>query len=129
MQNTKHLLKASGFASMDELVEFMENFSLNLGEDTQEEPDKNSPAPTSGKAVIAISVEIARVLITLVDAKEKSGNRLQGHAGHWAEFGELLFKYLEDDQENQLEALDLLEQAQALGPLHSLDELIYEKPQ
>lgn len=33
MQNTKHLLKASGFASMDELVEFMENFSLNLGED------------------------------------------------------------------------------------------------
>lgn len=114
---------------MDELVEFMENFSLNLGEDIWKEPDKNYSTPTSGKAVISISVEIVRVLITLVDAKEKTGNRLQGHAAHWAEFGELLFRYLEDDPENQLEALDILEQAQALGPLHSLDELIYEKLQ
>jgi hypothetical protein len=126
MQNTKHLLKSSGFTSMDELVEFMENFSLHLSENVKQNPKSHSCSPKQCKAVISISVEIARILITLTEAKEQNHKKLHGQAAHWAEFGTLLFSYLEEDPENQLEALDLLKQARSLGPLHTLDELIYE---
>lgn len=128
MKGSKHLLRASSFNSMGELDAFLEHYTINFMPTQHPTSISTAQEGNPAKAVISLNIEIARILVTITHAKITNGSKLNAKAEHWASFSQLLINYLENDPDNQLEALDLFDQAKKLGPIEGLERVIYEHP-
>lgn len=120
LKGSPYLLDASGFNSMGQLESFLELNCLAIPDRDIESRDQS----TTDKALVNIDPVIARAIVTLTSACPP-GKKLNSKAQHWADFSQCLLSYLNSDPENNLEILELIDYAKALGPDPSIEEFIY----
>ncbi|MGC6830397.1 hypothetical protein ACP0H4_24315 [Pseudomonas aeruginosa] len=126
MKDSPYLLESSGFRTMSELDSFLEQNTIRFPQHLNEpQPQNNKPKPEN-KTLIALNIQIAQILLSILKSKGEGIRPLNAKAEHWAEFAHHLLSFLKSDNENHLEALDILERAEELGPLQGLEDIIYE---
>lgn len=120
MKSSDYLLEATGFASPLELAEFLENHVLpNLDKAGSAEPIESG---VTSRVLISLSISSARILLALYEHREDQA--ISPIAAHWSTFSSHLLSYIQSDEENNLEALEVFRLAEELGPLDNIESVL-----
>lgn len=99
LQDSPHLLEASGFASMDELDQFLSEHALQQVPVHLLPLENRHDIQTPDKVVFGVSLGVLQVLWSLVIAVSTDEESACGRAIRWAHIGRQLFNHLESQKE------------------------------
>ncbi|MBH3431297.1 hypothetical protein [Pseudomonas citronellolis] len=126
MKDSPYLLESSGFRTMSELDSFLEQNTIKFPNSFNDPQSHNSKLKPKNKTLIALNIQVAQILLSILKSKGENIRPLNARAEHWSDFAHHLLLFLKSDVDNHLEALDILNRAEALGPLQGLEDVIYE---
>ncbi|MDT4835734.1 hypothetical protein FQZ97_694080 [compost metagenome] len=125
MKDSPYLLESSGFRTMSELDSFLEQNTIKFSQSLNEPQFNKSKLKPENKTLITLNIQVAQILLSILKSKGETIRPLNTKAEHWADFAHHLLSFLKSDNENHLEALEILNRAEELGPLLGLEDIIY----
>lgn len=129
MKDSRHLLRASGFSSINELHEFLGVHALKEVPESLSDPEtKSKTHKSSSKIYIAVNQEILVALISLQQSICNAAHpeKVNAQAIFWAKLGQLTIAKIEEGNDFSLK--QHLISAQSSLNTSGMESLIYELP-
>lgn len=129
MKDSRHLLRASGFSSINELHEFLGTHALKEVPESLSDPEmKNKHQKSSSKIYIAVNEEILVTLISLQQSvcNAEHPDNVNAQARYWAKLGQLAVDKIEEGNDFSLKQ-HLIAAKNNLNT-SGMENLIYELP-
>ncbi|TCS37902.1 hypothetical protein EDC30_103194 [Paucimonas lemoignei] len=128
LKDSKYLLKATSFASMAELHEFLTNHALRKIPDSffnqEEKPDKPKDQP--GELLIGVSPGILTALASLKIAVSNAHSRPSGKAVYWSEIATQVIDHIESEKCKREDLKGYLTTALQEANPKAMESIIYE---
>lgn len=126
LEESEYQLQASGFKSLGELHEFLNNNSINFG--PLKGPSNPLPPTNNSKVVIRVNEEILVTLIHLKKTVDAATSLVSGKARYWSEISEKILAYIESDSCLRPDLKDMLDLAKGQRIEIDWTGFIYEQP-
>jgi hypothetical protein len=127
MKDSKYLLDATDFNSMDELDRFLKEHALRaLPEDagSQTSSVEKTPGALESEIVISLDERVLAVLLSLKMTVDKVGLRAGGTALYWSEFATKVAAHIESDDFADPYVRNCLEKARGLANQQQFEGLV-----
>lgn len=127
MKESDFLVEASGFSSMDEVDQFLQNHALRpfAASQAQGEFDDQSAQANAQEIVFGLSAGILTILLSLVQAVDRAKKEVNKRAHFWAELGRHLVSHIEASQSDRPDLLSYLKTAREKANPDLMEQMVY----
>ncbi|WP_417459345.1 hypothetical protein [Kordiimonas sp.] len=123
MQGSHFLLEATGFLSMAEIHEFLNNNFLRIGDEINVEAIRED---SQNEVIFHVNKNILSFLVALIEATSNSLRPVGAKAKYWSEIAKHLCRYISSDACLNHEIKQMLTAAQNSSASIEIGDLIYE---
>ncbi|MCT9811344.1 hypothetical protein N0K08_11910 [Acidovorax sp. Be4] len=133
LQESKHLLKASGFSSMREVDLFLGKHALHIpliDRDISDEPTEDAwsigDIKKRREVVFSLNEEVLTLMLSISLAAEQPARTLSPHARYWAEMTNALVPYIQSASNHRTDIREFLSSAKKNASASLVENIAYE---